>query len=195
MESKDAVASSSSDLATAIQNGAKKVYMENGTYSLPSLSGKEGVVIIGTEGTVIGGDNASTGFGANFGKNTTIKNVTFSGTTNGVRYSYAQGGEAVFENCTFAGGSTYGFHIDQSNGATFTFNDCVFSGFNAFAGDLVSVTFNDCTFEHNGNYGHTNIWSVAYFNNCTWGAGTSVGPREDAKLYFNGVEESYLHEF
>ena len=188
------IASSSAELNSAIVNGAT-IALTEGTYSLPTLNGKEGVVIIGTEGTVIGGDNASTGFGSNFGKNTTIKNVTFSGTTNGVRYSYAQGGETVFENCTFAGGSTYGFHIDESKGATFTFNNCVFSGFNAFAGDLVSITFNNCTFEHNGSYGHTNIWSVAYFNNCTWGAGASAGPRGDAKLYFNGVEESYLHEF
>ena len=185
------IASSNNELKNAIVNGAT-IALTEGTYSLPSLSGKEGVVIIGTEGTVIGGDNASTGFGSNFGKNTTIKNVTFSGTTNGVRWSYAQGGEAVFENCTFAGGSTYGFHIDESKGATFTFNNCVFSGFNAFAGDLVSITFNDCTFEHNGNYGHTNIWSVAYFNNCAWGAGASVSGN---KLYFNGVEESWMHEF
>ena len=186
-----AIASSSAELKNAIVNGAT-IALTEGTYSLPSLSGKEGVVIIGTEGTVIGGDNASTGFGSNFGKNTTIKNVTFSGTTNGVRWSYAQGGEAVFENCTFAGGSTYGFHIDESHGATFTFNDCVFSGFNAFAGDLVSITFNNCVFEHNGNYGHTNIWSVAYFNDCTWDAGTSVSGN---KLYFNGVEESWKHNF
>ena len=190
--SADAVVATTEALKTAIDNGAKSVYLTEGTYSLPTLSGKEGVVIIGTEGTVIGGDNASTGFGSNFGKNTTIKNVTFSGTTNGVRWSYAQGGETVFENCTFAGGSTYGFHIDESKGATFTFNNCVFSGFNAFAGDLVSITFNDCTFEHNGNYGHTNIWSVAYFNNCAWGAGASVSGN---KLYFNGVEESWKHEF
>lgn len=192
-EEVDAVVTSSSELKTAIVNDATIVLTE-GTYTLPSLSGKEGVVIIGTEGTVIGG-NTSTGFGGNFGKNTTIKNVTFSGTSNGVRYSYAQGGESTFENCTFAGESTYGFHIDQSKGATFTFNNCVFSGFNAFAGDLVKTTFNHCTFENNGSYGHTNIWSVAYFNDCTWEAGASVGPRDNATLYFNGVEESWLHEF
>ena len=190
------VVTSSSELKTAIDNNVATIVLTEGTYTLPSLSGKEGVVIIGTEGTVIGGGNTSTGFGANFGKNTTIKNVTFSGTSNGVRWSYAQGGESIFENCTFAGESTYGFHIDESKGATFTFNNCVFSGFNAFAGDLMKTTFNHCTFEHNGSYGHTNIWSVACFNDCTWEAGASVGPGDDnAKLYFNGVEESWQHEF
>ena len=188
-EGVDAVAENTNELKAAIANNTTIVLTE-GTYSLSSLSGKEGVVLIGEEGTVVSG--GSTGFGSNFGKNTTIKNVTFSGSTNGVRWSYAQGGESTFENCTFAGGSTYGFHIDESKGATFTFNNCVFSGFNAFAGDLVSITFNNCTFEHNGSYGHTNIWSVAHFNNCTWEAGTSVS---GGTLYFNGVEENWKHSF
>ena len=185
------------DMSAALVNNAT-VQLDKGEYDLPSLSGKEGITIIGTEGTVIGGEDASNAFYySNFGKDTTIKNVTFSGTTNGVRYSYANGGSSTFENCTFAGDSTYGFHIDQSNGATFTFNNCTFSGFNAFAGDLEKVIFNNCTFLNNGNYGHTNIWSVAEFNNCTWGDKTSVsqGKNSGAKLYFNGVEESYHHEF
>ncbi len=189
-------ADTAEDLKGSLTNNAT-VVMGEGEYSLPSLSGKEGITLIGSEGTVIGGENASTGFGSNFGKNTTIKNVTFAGSTNGVRYSYAQGGTTVFENCTFAGDSTYGFHIDQSNGATFIFNNCTFIGFNAFAGDLQKVVFNNCTFMNNGNYGHTNIWSVAEFNNCTFGDKASVGQGKNsgAKLYFDGVEESYHHEF
>ena len=157
---------------------------------MPSLSGKENVTIIGAEGAVIGG-NTSTGYGSNFGKNTVIKNVTFKGTTNGVRYSYAQGGDTVFEYCTFEGDSTYGFHIDQSKGATFTFNNCTFVGFNAFASDLVKVVFNNCTFLSNGNYGHTNIWSIAEFNGCFFGPNTSVGPRGDGKVYIDGEEVSF----
>ena len=172
------------------------VYLTEGEYSLPSLANYEGVTIIGADGAVIGGESAATGFGGNFGKDTTIKNVTFSGSSNGVRYSYAKGGDTVFEKCTFVGDSTYGFHIDQSNGATFTFNDCTFSGFNAFAGDLEKVVFNNCTFLSNGNYGHTNIWSIGEFNNCTWGDKTSVSTRGDnGKLFFDGVEETYHHEF
>ena len=183
---KDAI---SADTTTFIKLSA-------GEYTLPSLANKEGLTIVGAEGTVIGGENAEKGFGGNFGKDTTIKNITFSGTTNGVRSSYAKGGNTTFEDCTFSGDSTYGFHIDQSNGATFTFNNCIFVGFNAFASDLVSVTFNNCTFLSNGYYGHTNIWSKGYFNNCTWGDNTSVGIRGDnAHLYFDGVEESYHHEF
>ena len=191
------VATNSEQLKNALANKAT-VYMPEGEYTLPTLSGKEGITIIGAaDGSTVVGGNTSTGFGSNFGKNTTIKNVTFSGSTNGVSSSYAQGGDTVFENCTFAGDSTYGFHIDQSNGATFTFNNCTFSGFNAFAGDLVKVIFNNCTFLHNGNYGHTNIWSVAEFNNCTFGDKTSVGQGKDsnATIYFDGVEESYHHEY
>lgn len=197
-------ASENDDLKDALNSGANNITLPEGEYSLPSLAATEGVTIIGAEdgSTVIGGDNATTGFASNFGKNTTIKNVTFSGSSNGVRWSYANGGTTTFENCTFAGSSTYGFHIDQSKDATFIFNNCTFSGFNAFASDLKSVTFNNCTFKHNGSYGHTNIWSVANFNNCTWEDNTSVSQGYDSKtkkyhgtLYFNGNEESYHHEF
>ncbi len=186
------------DLNDAITNAESgdTIILGDGEYSLPSLSNKEGITIDGGNGAIIGGENASTGFGGNFGKDTTIQNLTFTGGTNGVRYSYANGGTTTFENCTFAGDSTYGFHIDASNGATFIFNNCTFSGFNAFAGDLVKVVFNNCTFLHNGNYGHTNIWSTAEFNNCTFGDKASAGTRGDnAHLLFNGVEESYHHEY
>ena len=190
-------ADTNAELKDQLQNNAT-VVLPKGTFTIPTMSGKEGITIIGAAdgSTIVGGENASTGFGSNFGKNTTIKNVTFTGSTNGVRSSYAQGGTSTFENCTFAGDSTYGFHIDESKGATFIFNNCTFSGFNAFAGDLEKVVFNNCTFLHNGNYGHTNIWSVAEFNNCTFGDRASVGTRGDnAHIFFNGVEESYYHEY
>lgn len=190
-------ADTNTELKAQLQNNATVVLPE-GEFTLPTLSGKEGITLIGAAdgSTVVGGKNTSTGFGSNFGKNTTIKNVTFSGKTNGVRSSYAQGGTTTFENCTFAGDSTYGFHIDESKGATFIFNNCTFSGFNAFAGDLEKVVFNNCTFLHNGNYGHTNIWSVAEFNNCAFGDKASVGTRgNNAHIFFDGVEESYHHEY
>ncbi len=193
-------ASSDESLKSALTNAESgdTVALASGSYTLPTLADKQGVTIVGVDdgSTVIGGENVSTGYGSNFGKDTTIKNVTFSGTTNGVRYSYAKGGTSIFESCTFKGESTYGFHIDESNGATFIFNNCTFIGFNAFAGDLERVVFNNCTFLSNGYYGHTNIWSTGEFNNCTWGDNTSVGPRGDnAHLFFDGVEESYHHEF
>lgn len=192
-------ASDASDLNNTINNAepGDVIMVAGGETALPSMSNKEGLTIVGAAdgSTVVGGENASTGFGSNFGKDTTIKNVTFSGSTNGVRYSYAKGGTTTFEDCTFAGDSTYGFHIDQSNGATFIFNNCTFIGFNAFAGDLAKVEFNNCTFLSNGYYGHTNIWSNGYFNNCAWGDATSVGTRgNNAHLYFDGVEESYHHK-
>ena len=180
-------ADTNAELKDQLQNDAV-VILPEGNYTLPTLSGKDGITIIGAEGVVIGGENTATGFGGNFGQDTTIKNLNFIGSTNGVRYSYAQGGTTTFENCTFAGDSTYGFHIDTSEGATFIFNNCTFSGFNAFAGDLEKVIFNNCTFLNNGNYGHTNIWSVAELNNCTFGEGTSIGPRGDsASITIDGV--------
>lgn len=178
--------SNNDELKNALADGAY-LYLSEGEYTLPSLANYTGVTIIGADGAVIGGENATTGFGSNFGNNTTIKNVTFSGNTNGVRYSYAKGGTTTFENCTFAGDSTYGFHIDQSNGATFIFNNCTFSGFNAFAGDLEKVEFNNCTFLSNGSYGHTNIWSEGYFNNCTWGEGATYGTAGNGIIYIDGV--------
>ncbi len=188
-------ATNSAELKNAIKDNTT-VYLQAGDYTLPSLANNTGVTIEGAEGAVIGGDNATTGFSSNFGKDTTIKNITFSGKSNGVRWSYAKGGTTTFEDCTFAGDSVYGFHIDSSNGATFIFNNCTFKGFNAFAGDLKKVVFNNCTFLSNGNYGHTNIWSVGEFNNCTWGDKTSVSPGSGGgDLYFNGVKESYHHEF
>ncbi len=187
------------DLKTEIEaaDPGDTIVISGGEITLPSLSGTEGLTFIGAAdgSTVVGGENASTGYGSNFGKDTTIQNVTFAGSSNGVRWSYANGGTSVFENCTFVGDSTYGFHIDQSNGATFIFNNCTFIGFNAFAGDLVKVVFNECTFLNNGNYGHTNIWSVAEINNCTFGDKASIGIRGNGKLYFDGVEESYHHEY
>ena len=183
------VAASNSALSTAISNGAKEIYLSNGEYTLPTLAGKDGVTLIGGDDTVIGGENATTGFGGNFGKNTTIKNVTFTGADNGARWTYAQGGTTVFENCTFAGDSVYGFHIDSSNGATFIFNNCTFSGFNAFASDLAKVEFNNCTFLHNGSYGHTNIWSIGEFNGCTFGEGATYGTRGSGVIYVDGIKQ------
>ncbi len=183
------------DLVADAQPG-DTVTLPAGDHKLPTLAGTSGVTIDGAEGATIGGESTSTGFGGNFGSDNTFNNLDFTGSTNGVRYSYAQGGTTTYNDCTFAGDSTYGFHIDESNGATFIFNNCTFSGFNAFAGDLEKVIFNNCTFLNNGNYGHTNIWSTAYLNDCTFGDKTSIGTRGDnAHIFFNGVEESYHHEY
>ncbi|MBQ5772990.1 MAG: right-handed parallel beta-helix repeat-containing protein, partial [Clostridia bacterium] len=107
-------------LKNAITDAASgsEILLPSGNFSLPTMASKDGVTIIGTGDTVIGGDTAATGFGGNFGKNSTFKNLRFEGTDNGVRYSYAKGGVTVFENCTFSGESVYGFHIDGAGDAT-----------------------------------------------------------------------------
>lgn len=156
------------ELVAAIAGGAEVVILNKGEYTIPTLAGKEGFTLVGAEGTVVGGENADTGFSGNFGKDSTIKNVTFSGASNGVRWSYAQGGTSVFENCSFEGDERGGFHIDQGNGATLIFNDCTFSGFNALAGDLAKVVFNNCTFLNNGKYNGLNMYCDVELNGCTF---------------------------
>ena len=175
--------SSPADVAGAITSNAT-VVLEDGEYTLPTLNGKSGVTIVGSEGTVVGGENATTAFGGNFGSDNTYQNLDFSGSSNGARWTYANGGTIVFDNCTFSG-DVYGFHMDQSNGATLIFNNCTFEGFNAFAGDIENIEFNNCTFLHNGNYGHINVWNVAHFNNCTFGEGFTYWGGN--ALYFDGV--------
>ncbi len=142
------------------------VYLSAGEFSLPTLKDKEEITIIGTEGTVVGGESVSNGFGSNFGKNTTIKNVTFLGTSTGARWTYAQGGTIVFENCAFLGNDRGGFHMDESKGATLIFNNCTLSGFNAFAGDLVKVVLNGCTLPNNGKYNGLNMYCDLELNDC-----------------------------
>ena len=187
------------ELAAAVKNaetGAIIIINYNNA-TLPTLANKTGITITGltTEGNIIGGTGVGTAFGGNFGANNTLANLWFMGDTNGVRYSYAQGGTTTFITCMFYGKSTYGFHIDESKGATFEFQGCGFYGFNAFAGDLVKTTFNGCGFFSNGNYGHTNIWSVGEFNDCIWGDGVTFGPRGDnAHIFVDGVEQVYTTE-
>ena len=150
----------------AIKNNAE-IYLADGNYTLPTLSGKTGVTIIGGEDTVIGGENAETGFGwGNFGTNTVIKNVTFYGTSNGVRWSYAQGGTIVFENCAFLGNGRGGFHIDDAAGATLIFKNCTLSGFNAFAGSAEKVVLDGCTMTNNGKYNGLNMYCDLELNDC-----------------------------
>lgn len=158
----------STELAAAVKDGYKKIYLTKGVYSLPTLADKEGVSIIAEEGTVVGGDKVSNGFGGNFGKNTTIKNVTFQGTSTGARWTYAQGGTITFENCAFLGNDRGAFHMDASLGATLVFKNCVLSGFNAFASDLTKVYLENCTMTNNGKYNGLNMYCDFEITDCVF---------------------------
>lgn len=155
---------SSDELNTALANGITNIRLAGGDYTLPSLSGKSGITIIGSDdgSTKLAGVNSF-----NFGEDTVIKNVTFKTTgSNSVRYGTTSG-DVVYENCVFEG-KQYGYHVDNANGGTITFNNCTFYGRNALAANG-TYTFNNCTFKYTyGNYNTTNIYSEATFNNCYW---------------------------
>lgn len=187
----DVVASSNAELSAAINaaDNGDTVVLPAGTYTLPALTGKEGITIVGVEGTKI---NAVNSFG--FGTDTVVKNVTFSG-NEAVRYGYTHG-DVVFENCTFDG-KNFGFHVDSANDGTITFNDCTFVGFNAFA-STGTYYFNECDFQY-GTRGHTNMWGTGYFVDCTWGDKTSVGRGGDypgsGKVVIDGEDIGYQRDF
>lgn len=171
----------SETLANAITDNANIVLVE-GNYTLPSLSGKEGV-------TIIGDPNGGTTFNAvnsfSFGKDTVLKNVTFktSGSSS-VRYATTSG-DVVYENCVFEG-KQYGYHVDNANGGTVTFNNCTFYGRNALA-STGTYFFNNCQFKYTySNYNTTNIYSTATFNNCKWDSKLELYIDNGAKAIVDG---------
>ena len=175
--------------AMAISNGT--VYLTAGEYTMESIAA--GVSVIAEEGTVVvATDNSAVPTSLT---DVTFKNITFSGDWAAAYYTYTHG-DVVFDNCVFTATNAYGYHVDDAYNGTITFNGCTFNGFNAFA-STGTYYFNDCTFTHNGNYGHTNMWGVGYFNNCTWGDGTSLslGGSGIGTIYIDDVEESYYHKF
>ena len=158
--------------------------LASGNYSLPSLSGKKGIAIIGNPN---GGTKMAAVNSFNFGEDTQIKNITF--TTNGassVRYGYTSG-DVVYDNCVFEG-KQYGYHVDNANGGTITFNNCTFYGRNAFAASGTYI-FNNCTFKYTySNYNTINIYSQATFNNCKWDSKLELYIEKGAKAIVDGEE-------
>ena len=171
-------------LNTAIANGITNIRLASGEYTLPSLSGKSGVTIVGAEdgSTKLAGVNSF-----NFGEDTVIKNVTFKTSGgNSVRYGITSG-DVVYENCVFEG-KQYGYHVDNANNGTITFNNCTFYGRNALAGSG-TYTFNNCTFKYTySNYNTTNIYSEATFNNCVWDSKLELSIDSGAKAIIDGEE-------
>lgn len=181
---KDApVVVSADKLADAIKDDAT-VVLVGGDYTLPSLSGKKNVTIIGAAdgSTKLAGVNSF-----NFGENTTIKNVTFkSNGDNSVRYGTTSG-DVVYENCVFEG-RRYGYHVDNANDGTITFNNCTFYGRNAFASSG-TYFFNGCAFKYTySNYNTTNIYSEATFNKCKWDSKLELYIESGAKAIIDSDE-------
>jgi hypothetical protein len=166
---------------TGAENGAT-IRLDEGTFTIPSLAGKEGVTIIGNPdgSTYINGVNSFS-----FGKDTVMKNVTFK-TSGGhsVRYGTTTG-DVVYENCVFEG-KQYGYHVDNANGGTVTFNDCVFYGRNALASNG-TYFFNGCEFKYTySNYNTINIYSEATFTDCHFGSKLELFIDAGAKAIVDG---------
>ena len=174
------------DLKNAIAGAEDNatIYLDKGEFTVPSLTGKQGVTIVGAAdgSTAISGVNSF-----NFGEDTTMKNVTFKTSGgNSVRFGTTSG-DVVYENCVFAGKQS-GYPVDTPNDGTVTFNNCTFYGRNALASNG-TYFFNDCTFKYTySNYNTTNIYSVATFNNCKWDSKLELSIDSGAKAIVDGDE-------
>ncbi|MBE5733155.1 MAG: hypothetical protein E7353_09050 [Clostridiales bacterium] len=182
MEKAPIVVDGTDALNGALSEGKDVVLSSNTSYTLPSLSGKTGIVI---EGAADGSSSISAVNSFNFGEDTTIKNVTFeSDGAHSVRYATTSG-DVVFDNVVFEG-RQYGFHVDNANNGTITFNNCTFYGRNALA-STGKYVFNNCTFKYTySNYNTTNIYSEATFNNCKWDSKLELAIDPGAKAIVDG---------
>ena len=168
---KDAIASSSTELAEAVQNGAKNVYLENGTYTLASYPA--GLKLVGC------GDNVvldATGKQYGVHGDVTIENVE-------VRFSNANytgfqhTNVETYKNCTIVGQPfLYGNDV--------TFEGCTFEqtsadAYNVWTYGAKNVKFVDCVFNSAGKsvliYAEkTSKGQVALFEGCTLNASAPV---------------------
>ena len=167
---KDAVASSATELAEAVQNGAKNVYLENGTYTLASYPA--GLKLVGC------GDNVvfdATGKKYGVHGDLTIENVE-------VRYSnenytgFQHTNLEVYKNCTIVGQPfLYGNKV--------TFEGCTFeqtsaSAYNVWTYGAKEVEFVNCVFNSAGKsvliYTESGAGQSVLFEGCTLNASAPV---------------------
>ncbi len=163
---KDTVAASSDELATAIQNGAKNVYLENGTYTLASYPA--GLEIVGC------GDNVTLDVtGKKYGVygDVAIENIklVFSDANyTGFQHTNVE----VYKNCTIVGQPfLYGNDV--------TFEGCTFeqdsaSAYNVWTYGAKNVKFIDCVFNSVGKsvliYTESGNGQEVVFEGCTLNA-------------------------
>ena len=136
---KDTVASSATELAEAVQNGAKNVYLENGTYTLASYPA--GLKLVGCGDNVVL-DATGKKYGVN--GNVAIENVKllFSNAnytgfqhTNVESYKnctivgqpFLYGNDVTFEDCTFEQASADAYNVWTYGAKNVKFVDCVFN--------------------------------------------------------------------
>ena len=168
---KDAIASSSTELAEAVQNGAKNVYLENGTYTLASYPA--GLKLVGCGDNVVL-DATGKKYGVN--GDVTIENVKLL-FSNANYTGFQHTNVESYKNCTIVGQPfLYGNDV--------TFEGCTFEqtsadAYNVWTYGAKNVKFVGCEFNCAGKSvliyaeGSSN-GQVALFEGCTLNASAPV---------------------
>ena len=159
--------------ANAMVAGAK-IYVKEGTYTVPSIA--DGVTIVGLGDVLLEGTLSGTM------SNITLKNLHIKG-GNAQRWAYAAG-NLVFENVIFEATSVYALHFDGiTEGATLLYKDCTIIGWAAMSGSPASCVFDGCTVKGNGSYGLIRTYFDATIENCTFDV-SNVNPDD---VYQDGI--------
>lgn len=168
-------ATSSDEIATAINNGATAIVLTPGTYVVPAAAKGKTVAFVGSGNpedvkvavTKVGTGGENCDYGLD-GSNATFENITI--TTNSSTYigyarcngtyknciingTYTLYGKSVFEDCTFnVSGDVY--NIWTWGAPTATFNNCTFNSDGKalllYGMNNTKLTVNNCTFKDNG---------------------------------------------
>jgi len=159
-------ASSQEELNAAIAGGADTVYLEEGTYKLPSTTNNE-ITLIGNGDTVV---DLSYATGQSLsGTDVTLENLTVTG-ANQDYIGLQHVGNVVYNNVVFN---------ESTNlyGESVTFNDCTFNLTSRYIWTYGAgvATFNNCTFNTEGKailaYKESDPATYTVnINNCTFAA-------------------------
>ena len=163
--------------------GAVGVKLPAGTYTLPTMTGKD-VTIIGTKDTVI---DVSTG-AAHHGATIALEGVTVKGQTSGNFEGLMHTKKVTYKDCTITGKQTlYANDVE--------FINCTFDSgadYAIWTYGAKNVTFTDCKFNSTNNQKSVLCYSVLKdqtftrtFNNCTF---TSTGTGDKSAIMINPTE-------
>jgi len=190
-------------LATAVANGATKIYLMDGTYQLSDATKGKTLTISGSKNAVIEHQNQGED-GMNYsleGSTVTFNGVTIK-TTSGTYRGFARSTAIEYNNCNFVGSYTLG-------AGSHTFNNCHFNLQNNYVWTWggTNVVFDGCTFEDENGVGkailvHNTVDTEVTVKDCkfvattgakTWDgidvAAVSIDPNgaHTAKVTFEGT--------
>ena len=114
-----AAAKDSDELAQAISNGAKTIYLGSDTYTIAAGTIASDLTIIGNGDTTLGNVKVAAG---DYDVNISGVNFSVAGGY-GVNLPHNYLGDVTIENCTFT--SRYGVYVDDAG--KITVNDCIFN--------------------------------------------------------------------